>query len=137
MNAPIPQEFQRQLGAMTQPEATELLDRIETDFDAAVEARLSLIERAALPEDITEVLGSLALPEDVTVICDAFRAGCADQALGPVLTRILRREWRETAEIECLRLAEAAVTVGFSVADITHADLKRAVVIRGMGVKHG
>lgn len=135
MNAPIPQSLQRQLSAMTQPEAVEALDRIETDFDAAVEARLSMIERAALPEDVTDVLGALALPEDVTVICAAFRSGAADVALGPVLTRIFRREWRETAEIECLRLAEAAVTVRFSVADITQADMKRVMVLRDMGVK--
>lgn len=137
MNAPIPQSLQRQLGAMTQPEAVEALDRIETDFDAAVEARLSMIERAALPEDITDVLGALALPEDVTVICAAFRSGAADLVLCPVLLRILRREWLENAEHECLRLAEAAETVGFSVSDITARDLKRAAVLRDMGVKHG
>lgn len=137
MNAPIPEQLRSQLDVMTQPEAAEVLDRIETDFDAAVTARASLIERAALPEDITDVLGGLAKPEDVTVISAAFRAGCADQALGPVLTNILRREWRETAEIECLRVAESSVRVGFSVADISQADLKRAAAIAQMGVKHG
>lgn len=136
MNAPIPPSIQRQLGAMTQPEAVEALDRLETEFDAAVTDRADLIERAALPEDVTEVLGALALPEEVTVICAAFRSGCPD-VLGPLLIQMLRREWRETAEIECLRLAEAAVSVGFSVADITQADMKRAAVLRDMGVKHG
>lgn len=137
MNAPIPEQLRSQLDVMTQPEAAEVLDRFENDFDGAVTARASLIERAALPEDINDVLGGLAKPEDVTVICAAFRAGCADQALGPVLVRILRREWRETAEIECLRVAESSVRVGFSVADISQADLKRAAAIAQMGVKHG
>lgn len=139
MNAPIPQSLQRQLGAMTQPEAVEALDRIETEFDAAVEARLSMIERAALPEDVTDVLGALALPEDVTVICAALRSGVKGVALtialGQVMETILRREWRETAEIECLRVAESSVRVGFSVADISQADLKRAAAIAQMGVQ--
>lgn len=120
---------------MSQSEAAEALDRIDADFDAAVAARASLIERAALPSDITEVLGALVLPEDVAVICAAFRSGAADLALGPVLVRILRREWRDQAEIECIRLAEAAVTPGLRVSDITAKDLQRAAVIAQMGVK--
>ncbi|WAL81340.1 hypothetical protein OYT13_15930 [Pandoraea sp. XJJ-1] len=139
MNAPIPEQLRSQLDVMTQPEAAEVLDRIETDFDAAVTARASLIERAALPEDINDVLGGLAKPEDVTVICAAFRSGVKGVALtialGQVMETILRREWRETAEIECLRVAESSVRVGFSVADISQADLKRAAAIAQMGVK--
>lgn len=137
MNAPIPQELHSQLSVMTQPEAAEALDKNETEFDAAVEARASMIERAALPSDVIDALGALVQPEDVTVICAAFRSGCAEQALGPVLTKILRREWRDTAEIECLRLAETAETVGVSVASITQSDMKRATVIRDMGGRHG
>ncbi|VVE87301.1 hypothetical protein [Pandoraea bronchicola] len=94
----------------------------------------SLIERAVLPEDSADVLRGLAQPEDVTVICAAFRSGYPN-ALGAVLTRTLRREWHEQAEHECLRIAEAAVTPDFSVSDITALDLKRAAVIRDMGVK--
>lgn len=137
MNAPLPQSLRRQLGAMTQPEAAEALDRLEGDFDASVESRASLIERAAIAEDITEALPGLTQPEDVTVIASAFRCGAADAALGPVLVRILRREWRDMAEHECLRVAEAALDGKFSVSDITAKDLKRAAVIRDMGVRHG
>lgn len=135
MNAPLPQSLRRQLGAMTQPEAAEALDRLEGDFDASVESRASLIERAAIAEDITEALPGLTQPEDVTVIAAAFRSGAADVALGPVLVRILRREWRDMAEHECLRVAEAALDGKFSVSDITTKDLKRAAVIRDMGVR--
>lgn len=34
MNAPLPQSLRRQLGAMTQPEAAEALDRIADDVEA-------------------------------------------------------------------------------------------------------
>ncbi|MEF3068011.1 hypothetical protein [Pandoraea apista] len=136
MNAPIPQSLQRQLSAMTQPETVETLDRIETEFDAAVEARLSLIERAALPEDITDVLGALALPEDVTVICAAFRSGYPD-ALGPVLVRMLRREWRELADVEITRELND-IERGVAAPDaIPSYVLARTVAIAQMGVKHG
>ncbi|VVE00100.1 hypothetical protein PIN31115_02058 [Pandoraea iniqua] len=136
MNAPLPQAIHRQIGSMSQSEAAEALDRIDADFDAAVTARASLIERAALPSDITEVLGALVLPEDVTVICAAFRSGAADLALGPVLVRILRREWHDQAEIECIRLAETCLSPGDSMR-VTAKDLQRAAVIAQMGGKHG
>lgn len=70
------------------------------EFAALVDERVALIERACLIADVVEVLGALVDPADMTVICAAYRAGCADVALGPVMPRILSREWREMADKE-------------------------------------
>lgn len=106
------------------------------EFREQVDARASLIERACLISDVTEVLGALALPEDMTVICAAFRSGYPD-ALGPVLLRMIRREWRELADVEITRELND-VERGVAAPDaIPSYVLAREVAIAQMGVKHG
>ncbi|ALS63599.1 hypothetical protein [Pandoraea apista] len=106
------------------------------EFREQVDARASLIERACLISDVTEALGSLALPEDMTVICAAFRSGYPD-ALGPVLVRMLRREWRELADVEITRELND-VERGVAAPDaIPSYVLAREVAIAQMGGCHG
>lgn len=106
------------------------------EFEAQVSERAALIERACLISDVTEVLGALVQPEDVTVICAAFRSGYPD-ALGPVLLRILRREWRELADVEITRELND-VERGVAAPDaIPSYVLARTVAIAQMGVRHG
>ncbi len=104
------------------------------EFEAQVAERASLIERACLIADVTEVLGALPDPADMTVICAAFRSGYPD-ALGPVLVRILRKEWRELADVEITRElndVERGVATADSIPDYV---LARTVAIAQMGVR--
>lgn len=106
------------------------------EFREQVDARASLIERACLIADVTEVLGSLPDPADMTVICAAFRSGYPD-VLGPVLVRMLRCEWRELADVEITRELND-VERGVAAPDsIPSYVLARTVAISQMEASHG
>ncbi|QDX22154.1 hypothetical protein FP568_13395 [Pandoraea pnomenusa] len=133
MNAPLPHRAARRPASfkpvIPSPQSPE--------FAALVSERVSLIKRACLIADVVEVLGALPDPADMTVICAAYRAGCPDVALGPVLPRILEREWRQLADSEIT--AELNKHASGLVADdwIPGYVTAREIAIAQMEVRHG
>lgn len=99
------------------------------DIDPAIVSRSEQIQRAAIPSDITDVLGGLVQPEEIEAISAAFRSGCAEQVLGPFLTKIILREWLEMAEIEHLRHIGAVEAGRESDDAISAKELARAIAI--------
>lgn len=107
------------------------------EFAALVDERVVLIERACLVADVVEVLGTLPDPADMTVICAAYRAGCADVALGPVMPRILRREWRAMADSEVTDELNKRASRLVAEDWIPQYVLAREIAIAQTGVRHG